>query len=154
MSVGLRCAPRGRAPVSRPALLPCAARPPLGGRPRPPHPCGAAFSVVPAALFPPRGRPVRPSVAPSAPRWGGRGAAGGGRGAARGGGGGGRRLASLAADRPIVCWLVGGGAAVCSGWIRSPFALLSLFGSAPVPAGGSDGRLVAPGPAEILPCRK
>ena len=88
MYVGLRCAPRGRAPVSRPAPQPCASLPPLGGRLRPPHPLSAALGRHPRRPFsaprsprPPLGRPVRPLFGGGPCRCGGRpcGCAGRGR---------------------------------------------------------------------------
>ena len=79
MYVGLRCAPRGRAPVSRPAPQPCASLPPLGGRLRPPHPLSAALGRHPRRPFsaprsprPPLGRPVRPPFGGGPCRCGGR----------------------------------------------------------------------------------
>ena len=85
----------------------------------------------------------RPAVPPSAPRsarpppfWGRavplRGAAVWLRGAGSAwvGGRPRRGAAGAAADRPIGCWLAARGPAVRSGWVRSPFGLISADGLA------------------------
>lgn len=164
-------APHGARKVPRPALLPARLRPPppravvarpwaarpLGGGQHPTLParpagggCAPRDPLSAALRRHPRRPFLRPSVGPSAPFLGGGPCRCGGRGRRS------RRLASLAADRPYYCYTMGGSSVVRSGWFRSSFALLLLFGSAPVrsaaliPDGGFRARLAA----EILPCRK